>query len=75
MQGVMMDWEAPLMKRHAEIICEGRGDVLNIGFGMGIVDGCIAELQVRAGRACRYAAVGGAPALCACSLLLAPALP
>ena len=36
---VMMDWEAPLMERHAEVICATKGDVLNVGFGMGIIDG------------------------------------
>jgi protein arginine N-methyltransferase 2 len=36
---VMMDWEAPLMERHAQVICAARGDVLNVGFGMGIIDG------------------------------------
>lgn len=35
----MMDWEAPLMKRHAEIIAGTKGDVMNVGFGMGIIDG------------------------------------
>ena len=43
----MMDWEAPLMERHAEIICQGGGDVLNVGFGMGIIDGCIQQHKVR----------------------------
>jgi protein arginine N-methyltransferase 2 len=38
---VMMEWERPLMDAHAEIICEGQGDVLNVGFGMGIVDNAI----------------------------------
>lgn len=33
---VMMDWEHPMMKRHAELICTPGADVLEIGFGMGI---------------------------------------
>ena len=33
---VMMDWEAPIMKKSAEYICESKGDILEIGFGMGI---------------------------------------
>jgi len=33
---VMMDWEAPLTQRHAEFVCENGGDILEIGFGMGI---------------------------------------
>jgi type IV protein arginine methyltransferase len=26
------------MKRHAEVICKNGGDILNIGFGLGIID-------------------------------------
>lgn len=37
--GVMMDWETPLMERHAELLCGRPGRrVLNIGHGMGIID-------------------------------------
>ena len=32
---IMMDWEHPLMKRHAEAVCKNGGDILEIGFGMG----------------------------------------
>ncbi|PAA73185.1 hypothetical protein BOX15_Mlig033725g2, partial [Macrostomum lignano] len=40
---VMMAWEQPLMERHASYICPRPGlRVLNVGFGMGIVD---TELQ------------------------------
>eukprot|EP00469_Lotharella_globosa_P004805 CAMPEP_0167794384 /NCGR_PEP_ID=MMETSP0111_2-20121227/13774_1 /TAXON_ID=91324 /ORGANISM="Lotharella globosa, Strain CCCM811" /LENGTH=366 /DNA_ID=CAMNT_0007687783 /DNA_START=26 /DNA_END=1126 /DNA_ORIENTATION=+ len=36
---VMMEWETPLMEAHAGVLCPKEGlDVLNIGFGMGIVD-------------------------------------
>ncbi|WP_447963626.1 amino acid adenylation domain-containing protein [Nitrospira sp. Ecomares 2.1] len=35
-QQVMQDWEAPLMKAMADIATESRGDVLEVGFGMGI---------------------------------------
>lgn len=35
---VMMNWETSWMKRSAEIICQTPGDILNIGFGMGIID-------------------------------------
>ena len=38
---VMMQWEAPLMEAHAARLCAAGGDVLNIGFGMGIVDRAI----------------------------------
>ena len=33
---VMMDWESPIMERSAEFICHNKGDILEIGFGMGI---------------------------------------
>jgi len=33
---VMMDWEAPIMEKTAEYICQSKGDILEIGFGMGI---------------------------------------
>lgn len=37
-QAVMMEWERPLMQAHAQVVCNDQGDVLNIGFGLGIVD-------------------------------------
>ena len=33
---VMMSWESPIMEKSAEYICESKGDILEIGFGMGI---------------------------------------
>ena len=33
---VMMDWEDDIMKKSAEFICYNKGDILEIGFGMGI---------------------------------------
>jgi hypothetical protein len=33
---VMMDWEALIMEKSAEFICHNSGDILEIGFGMGI---------------------------------------
>ena len=33
---VMMDWESPIMEKSAEYICHNSGDILEIGFGMGI---------------------------------------
>ena len=44
-QSVMMGWERPIMKRVAEIITEKGGRILNIGFGMGIVDTYIQEMS------------------------------
>ena len=48
---VMMKWETPLMKLHAEKICdvehgkESQAVVLNVGFGLGIIDGFIQDLK------------------------------
>ncbi|KAJ2723304.1 hypothetical protein GGI07_002732 [Coemansia sp. Benny D115] len=43
--GVMMSWETPLMELHAKTICaKPGGTVLNVGFGMGIIDGALQEL-------------------------------
>tara|TARA_R100001443_G_scaffold117286_1_gene141109 strand:- start:1854 stop:2408 length:555 start_codon:yes stop_codon:yes gene_type:complete len=33
---VMMNWESPIMEKSAEFICHNKGDILEIGFGMGI---------------------------------------
>ena len=33
---VMMSWETPIMEKSAKYICESKGDILEIGFGMGI---------------------------------------
>ena len=38
---VMMDWEDPLMSASAAYVCEGGGNILEIGFGMGISAGYI----------------------------------
>ena len=42
-QMVMMSWEHPLMKKHAEVVCRNSGDILEIGFGMGISAGYIQQ--------------------------------
>jgi spermidine synthase len=42
-RSVMMDWERPVMKKVSDLLCFNNGDVLNIGFGMGIVDSYIRE--------------------------------
>ena len=42
---VMHEWERPLMKADAEQLCSKGGSVLNIGYGMGIIDGYIRELK------------------------------
>ena len=33
---VMMSWESPIMEKSAEYICHNKGDILEIGFGMGL---------------------------------------
>jgi protein arginine N-methyltransferase 2 len=35
---VMMAWETPLMKKHAELLDVEGKDILNVGFGLGIID-------------------------------------
>lgn len=40
-QQVMMDWEHPLMSASAAYVCQNGGDILEIGFGMGISAGYI----------------------------------
>ena len=44
-QHVMHEWERPLMKMDAEQICSKGGSILNIGHGMGIIDGYIRDLK------------------------------
>lgn len=46
-QQVMQDWERPLMQAMAAIAAEQHGDVLEIGFGMGISAGFIQSHGVR----------------------------
>jgi len=47
---VMMEWERPLMKAHASIITSNSTPgkvVLNVGFGMGIIDSALQELKLK----------------------------
>jgi len=43
---VMMEWERPIMERSAEIVCHNQGDVMNVGFGMAIIDSAIQRCGV-----------------------------
>ena len=43
---VMMSWESPIMEKSAEYICESKGDILEIGFGMGICSDYIQSQDV-----------------------------
>ncbi|CAG8794377.1 17698_t:CDS:2 [Gigaspora margarita] len=46
--GVMMGWEMPLMEKHAEIICTREHlDILNVGFGLGLIDTAIQKYKPR----------------------------
>ena len=49
---VMMDWEAGWMDESAKIICEKGGRVLNIGFGLGIIDTFIQTYPIEAHYIC-----------------------
>ncbi|KAJ3135954.1 hypothetical protein HK100_002198 [Physocladia obscura] len=42
---VMMGWEAPLMQRHAAALHVAGRRVLNVGFGLGLVDGFLQAQQ------------------------------
>lgn len=44
---VMMDWETKIMEESAKVITANKGDILNIGFGMGIIDGFIQKQKPR----------------------------
>ena len=42
---IMMSWEKLIMNVSAKTLCVNKGDILNVGFGMGIVDTFIQEHQ------------------------------
>ena len=44
---VMMDWEDEIMKKSADYICENGGDILEVGFGMGISAGYIQANNIK----------------------------
>jgi hypothetical protein len=44
---VMMDWEDVIMKESAKVICENGGRVLNIGFGLGLIDTYIQTYPIK----------------------------
>jgi hypothetical protein len=43
---VMMEFERPIMKQAAQDVCKYGGDILNVGFGMGIIDSYIEEYSI-----------------------------
>ena len=44
---IMHEWETDLMRMHSEFVCERGGDILEVGFGMGISAGFIQEQGVK----------------------------
>jgi protein arginine N-methyltransferase 2 len=44
---IMMDWETPLMEKHADIVCQDGGHILEIGFGLGISAGYIQQHDIQ----------------------------
>jgi|TARA_R110000796_G_scaffold31997_1_gene84236 tRNA A58 N-methylase Trm61 len=44
---VMMDWETPIMEEHARIVTKNGGDILEIGFGMGICSDFIQQANIK----------------------------
>ena len=43
---IMMDWETNLMQEHAKVVTENGGDILEIGFGMGICANFIQQSNI-----------------------------
>lgn len=43
---VMVDFERPLMEKSAEILCRKGGNILNVGFGCGIIDNAIQKHDI-----------------------------
>lgn len=46
-QEIMEDWQIPLMQSMADVICETKGDILEIGFGRGISSDMIQAHKVK----------------------------
>lgn len=44
---VMGSWEFPIMSKHAEICCKKGGDILEVGFGMGISANIIQQYEIK----------------------------
>jgi len=44
---IMEDWQIPLMQKMADVICDTKGDILEIGFGRGISSDMIQKHQVK----------------------------
>jgi protein arginine N-methyltransferase 2 len=46
-RAIMMDWETQIMEFQAKHICQKGGDILNVGFGMGIMDDYIETYNIK----------------------------
>ena len=46
-QEIMEDWQIPLMQRMADVVCDTKGDILEIGFGRGISSDMIQAHHVK----------------------------
>ncbi len=44
---IMEDWQIPLMQKMADVICDTKGDILEIGFGRGISSDMIQKHNVK----------------------------
>jgi len=44
---IMWQWESPLMEKYANILASQNGDLLEIGFGMGIFANCIQNYNIK----------------------------
>lgn len=55
-EAVMMEWEKPIMLAHANLICQSGGDILNIGFGLGLIDDAIQQYVIlsKSSKSCAY---------------------
>ena len=49
---VMHKWEDLMMKKHAEVVCQNGGDILEIGFGMGIASNFIQNYNINSHTIC-----------------------
>lgn len=51
-QPIMMEWETGWMLESAKIVCENGGRILNIGFGLGIIDNFIQSYPITSHTIC-----------------------
>ena len=49
---VMHKWESPIMKEKAKWLCEDGGDILELGFGMGISASYIQKQKINSHTIC-----------------------